>query len=108
MRFYKSFLVRTGVVTGVVAGLLGLASGFTCYRWQGSFLHVEYRFRFRNREGGPVQGVTLAVYDERGRLAFGYPVSDFTQENALVSDARGELVFHHVKGGPEFGGASCR
>jgi len=77
----------------VVFGLLSLVPA---QRWQGSFLQVEYRFIFLDRNKQPVRNVTLTVDDEIGNRSNDFPVTDFHGDN-IKSDENGILIFHHLR-----------
>lgn len=72
--------------------------------WVGGYGQVEYQFQFQNAVGKPLEGVALTVENkDGGKLAFDYPISEFSLNKRPVSGKDGGVVFHHVSVGAEFG-----
>jgi hypothetical protein len=97
-----------GILTLILASVVicGLASYATStYYWDGGFPGGEFTLRVRDRGGQPVAGAVLNVYSENGSTpSLGYPFDNYTVENGLVSDSRGEIALLHIARGIEFGG----
>jgi len=98
---------------GCLLGVLGLAAAVALVPWleiiwDGGFPDVEYRLKFVDGEGNPVPGVTLTVYTKAGAVCHFYPVDEFVPDQPVVSDANGQMVFHHSSEGLEFGGREYR
>lgn len=99
----------TGKVAIVVAAvtLLGAVSLLlSIYHWDGAFPEIEYVFVFRDVNGNPVQGVELRVLNESDEITYDYPVDDFHSDGIPRSNSGGELVFHHIYQGLEYGGSA--
>ena len=94
----------------VLIGLLALASYLTTsVLWDGGFLSVAFRILVVDDSGAPVSGASIEVFrDSTSEPAYGYPFNNFTADNALTSNAKGEIVCYHVSHGIEFGGHSWR
>jgi hypothetical protein len=88
---------------------LAIASHFTYYTWDGSFSRAEFRLTFLASDGKPLEGVEMAVQNERGEQSFFYPVTNNTPTNKLRTGLDGVLIFNHVESYfPEFGGKCGR
>lgn len=91
------------VIGGIV--VLGFVSYLTTeVHWDGGFLTAKFQMRFRNSLNEPVKGVMLLVEGKDGKPLYDFPVDDFTEGSVPTSNEEGELVFHHVSNGLEFGG----
>lgn len=100
---------RNGCLLGVI--LLGTAVVLVPWQgmiWDGRFPNVECRLRFVDGSGNPVPGVTLTVLGEDGSVSHGYPIDEFDSDQSVVSDANGQMTFHHASHGLEFGGREYR
>jgi hypothetical protein len=75
--------------------LAGLLSLLYAERWQGRFQQAEYRLRFTDREGNPIKGIQLLVFDSQGKESLYFPVSDHPIKN-LETDKNGVIIFHHI------------
>ena len=102
---FRVLLVVTSVL---LLALAGLSAFCTSYHWDGGFEQVQYRFTLRDHAGRALEGAELRVTDNTGTPSPGYPISDFLPANPLLSDANGQIVCHHVRLGPEFGGRGYR
>jgi hypothetical protein len=99
--------VITGLIfTVVIVVLCGFASYATStYYWDGGFPGGEFTLRVQNSAGQPVAGAVLNVYSENGSTpSLGYPFDNYTVENGLVSNSKGEIPLLHIARGIEFGG----
>lgn len=91
-----------GVLALAILGTFSIVWGPT--HWDGAYAHAEYQILFTDREGNPLDGITLTVQDDSGRLRFDFPVTNFRVLRSPRSDENGLLTFHHVGRGIEFGG----
>jgi hypothetical protein len=94
---------------GCVWALIGLAVLIALVPWQGiiwdgGFDDVECRLKFVDANGNPVPGVTLTVFTRAGVVCHYYPVDEFFPDRPVVSDAEGQMVFHHSSNHLEFAG----
>lgn len=91
----------------VTLGILA-AVAFVPYQraiWDGGFSSEEFRLRFMDTTGRPVQGVTLQVLTKAGGVCHLYPINEFLPDSSPVSDSDGRMVFHHASVHPcEFSG----
>ena len=98
--------IRRGCIWTLIGVAVLLAiTPFRCIIWDGGFPDIECRLKFVDGEGKPVSGVRLVVLTKGGTVCHFYPVDEFVPDQPVVSDANGQIVFHHsTKGGLEFGG----
>jgi hypothetical protein len=94
---------------GCVWALIGAAALIALVPWQGiiwdgGFRDVECRLKFVDGDGKPVPGVTLSVFTKAGGVCHFYPVDEFVPDRPVVSDAEGQMVFHHSSKFLEFAG----
>jgi hypothetical protein len=89
----------------IVLALAALSYMTTGVNWEGGFPSGEIRINVRDSNGQPIPGAALHVYRGAPRqLAFGYPISNHTQQSGLVSDEMGRITAVHERGGLQFGG----
>jgi hypothetical protein len=101
----QAFLLRLAVILIVIVfvwSFFGIVEV-----WDGNFPQIEFQVSFLDKQGRPIKGVTLAVTDYKGALAYGYPVTDYREDSVPTSNNDGLMIFHHVTLGTEFGG-KCR
>jgi hypothetical protein len=89
-----------GIALATAVGLVP----WQCVIWDGGFPDVECRLKFVDREGNAVSGVKLTVLTRGGTVSHFYPVDEFVPDRPVVSDAEGQMVFHHSSSYLEFGG----
>jgi hypothetical protein len=90
------------MILGGIA-LVGFASCFATNEINdGGFRQMEWQLRFVDKDGRPIPGVQLTVLDNQGKIAFGYPVTDYLVNAVPTSNEDGLMVFHHVALGMEF------
>ena len=82
-----------------------LLQGCVSSNWDGAFHNADFIYNFVDRNGEPVEGISLEVINiTTGKLSFNYPIREFTSENSVLSNAQGILKFSHLNKGLEFGG----
>jgi hypothetical protein len=74
----------------------------------GLFPQAQFRIKFVDSIGKPIEGVQLAVIDASNKDSPYYPVSDYSRKQSLRSNANGVITFHHICGGIEFSCHCCR
>ena len=84
--------------------LIAFLQGCVSTNRDGAFHSADFIYSFVNRDGAPVEGISLEVINSKGKLSFNYPVKEFTGKNSVISNAEGILKFSHLNKGLEFGG----
>lgn len=72
--------------------------------WDGGFPNLEAQLTFVDGQDRPVPGVQLTVLTRAGGPSHFYPVDEFLPDQSPVSDAEGQMVFHHTAAWLEFSG----
>lgn len=62
----------------------------------GRFRNAEFRVSILDEKGRLVDGVVMKVVNSQGEDAPCYPVSDYYDNNPVVANKDGLIVFHHV------------
>jgi hypothetical protein len=88
----------------LILGVLILVVPWNGIIWDGGFSSVECRLKFVDSTNKPVAGVTLTVLTNAGGECHFYPVDEFVPDRPVVSDAEGQMVFHHTAIYLEFSG----
>jgi hypothetical protein len=88
----------------VVVTIVGLISLTQVEAWDGGFKQAEFRIRFVDSSGRPVQGIKLAVNDASGKHSYCYPVPDYHEDSTPTTGGDGVMVFHHINLSPEYSG----
>lgn len=97
--------IRRGCLWALGAGtLLFVLVPWQGIIWDGGFPNVECRLKFVDGAGKPVHGVKLTVLTKAGGVCHFYPVDEFVPDQPLISDANGQMVFHHSANTLEFAG----
>jgi len=81
-----------------------LLQGCVSTNRDGAFHSADFIYTFVDRDGKPVEGISLEVINSEEKLSFNYPVKEFIGENSVLSNSQGILKFSHLNKGLEFGG----
>ncbi len=90
------------LIAVALAGTVLFVPIYTGVEGVGAFAQAVHVVRFHDAQQNSIEGVEVVVTDKRGRIAVGYPVSNFTGRGSITSDANGELRLFHVSDGVEF------
>lgn len=78
----------------------------SCTYWDGRYQQTKFDIKFIDQNSAPIKGVMAKVYTSRkGDSSLYWPVTNYTNEFGIVSDASGIIPLYHIRSRRfEFGG----
>jgi hypothetical protein len=102
----KAVWLVVSIAFVILLACLGLISSKTTMGlWDGMFPSGEYHLKIQDKNGRPINGATLKIFEGGTKnVAFEYPIDNYLSEGSLVSNEQGVIVVLHKPRGFEFGG----
>jgi hypothetical protein len=103
---YAIIILAVLIMPVVCLGVLAwLSYQTTHFYWDGGFPPAEFVVQLVDEEGDPIQNAWLEVESaDTGEPSYEYPVYEFTQGERPTTGPDGQMVFHQVEQGIQFGG----
>lgn len=98
------------LITVFILGLAVVSVLTTFGIWDGAFPSAKFRISVQDKNGKPISGAKLSVYERTGflgldrKLSYEFPIHEFKSDSQPESSSDGIIRVSHIRQGLEMGG----